>query len=224
MSLLRVVLLTVVLMFTSICGANVIWSNPAGSAGLFDWSNGSGTGGLYADPTLIGGDTLTFFPSQFRAESVNASPDSISDGIEFELSAHTGYSFRDISITLQGDYGLLGPGLLDISGILQIQNLDTLEVISGTLASDPVMPIDSGMGSWMGTIYAETGGIDWTNIKVMFNSTLYASSFPGSVAFIEEKVLGSAIEMQIVPEPATLAFLGLGMLLLTRKSRKKIAC
>ncbi len=217
MGLLKTSLLITVLVFASTCSANILWSNPAGSADLFDFSRGSGDSGLYGSPSLIGGNTLTFFPSQFRAESINAAASSIADGIEFELNAHSGYSLGNISIKLQGDYGLLGTGQLDVSTALQIQNLNTSEIINGTVTTSTALPITSGVGAWQSTIYAETGGGNWTNGKITLDSSLLAGSFPGSVSFIQGKVLSSAIEMQVIPEPATMALLGIGAIVLIRK-------
>lgn len=213
----------VLLLIAFVCtaGAGIVWSNPSGSAGLFDWYSGSSTLGLYGNPVLIGNDTLTFFPSGLRAQSLGGTSDTTSDSFTVSLSAHSGFSFDSISIAVNGDYGILGSGEVSPAGSIQIRNLDTLEVVNASFVADSAVPIESGTGSWSGTINAAIPDADWTNIMLTLDSSLFASGSPSTAAYIEEKVLGSTVAMRVIPEPVTAVILGLGLLILSEKKRLK---
>lgn len=194
--------------------ANVLWSNPGGSGGFFDWQNGQSLNGLFGDPTLIGGNTLAFFPSNFRAESIDGLADSIYDSLEFELIAHPGFSFQNIAITEYGDYGILDNGQVQVSGGLTITNLDTMDILTATINNDLLTPVTGDVLPWQGWTLLNIGQPNWTHIKITFENGLLAISDDGSIAFIEKKVLGNAITLQVipVPEPATVAMLSIGLI------------
>lgn len=210
----KVSLLTVVsvLFMFSAAQAAIFWSNPTGSADFFDWQNGQSLYGLFGDPILVGGNTLVFFPSTFRAESLDREVNSVSDSLEFELIVHSGFSIQDISITEYGDYGILGSGLVQVSGTLSAVNLDsTTDTLSNSLITDlPERPPADSSGQWQAWTQLGTVPADWTRIKITLENNLLAVSGSGSTAWIEKDVLGNAVAIQIVPEPATVAMLIIG--------------
>jgi hypothetical protein len=167
---------------------------------------------LFGDPILVGGNTLVFFPSTFRAESLDREVTSVSDRLEFELIAHSGFSIQDISITEYGDYGISGSGLIQVSGTLSTANLDsTTDTLSSSLIADlPARPPADSSGQWQAWTQLDTVPADWTRIKITLENNLLAVSGSGSAAWIEKKVLGNAIAIQIIPEPATVAMLSIG--------------
>jgi hypothetical protein len=201
-----------VLFVFSVAQANISWGNPTGNADFFDWQNGQSLYGLFGDPILVDGNTLVFFPSTFKAESLDREVISVSDKLEFELIAHSGFSFQDISITEYGDYGILGNGLVQVSGALSVVNLDsTTDTLNSSLITDlPEMPQAESFGQWQAWTQLNIIPADWTHIKITLENNLLAVSGSGSVAWIEKKVLGNAVAIQIVPEPATVAMLSIG--------------
>ena len=58
-----------------------------------------------------------------------------------------------------------------------------------------------------------------TNLRIVLNNNLFAITDGNSVAWIEKKVFGSAVGIQIVPAPATLALIGAGMVVVGRRRR-----
>ncbi|PKL47951.1 MAG: hypothetical protein CVV39_05040 [Planctomycetes bacterium HGW-Planctomycetes-1] len=220
----KIFTLALILSVFSSAQANILWNNPSGTAGLFDWQNGQSLNGLFGDPTLVGGNTFTFFPSNFRAESTDGITDSVYDILEFELIAHSGFSFQNIAITEYGDYGIFDSGCVQVSGSLTVTNLDTMEFLTASLSSDLLMPQTDNILPWQAWSGVNISAPDWTHIKITLENCLYAGSEDGSISFIEKKVLGSAISLQVVPEPATIAILSFGIIFTFRNAgRRKTA-
>lgn len=203
--------------------AFVPWSNPSGSGAWFTWSNGGSATGQFGSPTLVGGDTFLFSPAGFRAQSAGGGSASISDTLEFDLDAGAGAYFSQIAISELGDYGVIGAagGSVSASGMLTVNDRASSASFSGALVTTPGAPITSGTGSWQGTATATLPGLSnpLTRIHVRLTNDLVAISVPGSIAFIEKKVVGSSVALQILPAPSSLALLGLGGLAVSRRRR-----
>lgn len=197
----------------------VPWSNASGSASYFDWSGGGSDTGLFGSPVLVGGDTFVFFPSAFRADSVGGVAGSAYDRLEFEVQAHAGFSFTDIRINEFGDYGIIGTGQVSAGGTLFVTDLATFNVATDNLLTDPASPITSGIGNWSGTAGVNIAAQNSTNLRIVLNNNLFAITDGNSVAWIEKKVFGSAVGIQIVPTPATIALIGAGVLVAGRRRR-----
>lgn len=196
--------------------AFVSWSNPSGTATDFNWANGGSDTGLFGSPILVNGNTFVFFPSFFRASSANGVSGSAYDRLEFDIIAHVGNTINGFTINEYGDYGILGAGgQVQVTGTLFLTNLQNFAVKTSNLVSTPASPITSGSGEW--TAVAGRNDLGWQHLKVVLNNNLLAISGPGGQSFIEKKVGAGAVSITIIPEPATLAILGLGGLLLLRR-------
>lgn len=200
--------------------ALIYWSNRDGSTASFDWFDGGSDNGLFGDPDFSGGNTFVFYPQQFRAESINGNADITSDRMEVTLAAKPGHVITGIRITEYGDYGILSEGMVSASGSMFLTNLDHFDVKRSDFTSNPASPISSGTGNWSAEV--AVGDLDWSNLKLVLDNNLMAISSPGSVSFIEKKVMGSAVSIEvIVPEPATMVFLSLGSMIFLRFKNKK---
>ncbi len=114
-----------------------------------------------------------------------------------------------IRIYEAGDYSVTGDAEVKAEGGLFLTNLDVFESVNDALVSDPVSPITSGGGNW--TAVAEISGLDWTNLTLSLNNDLTASASSADAgAWIQKKVSGTSVMIEVIPEPATLALLGLG--------------
>lgn len=203
--------------------AFVPWSNPNGSATYFDWANGGSRNGLFGSPTLVGGDTFVFFPSNYRAQAVNGATVEVEDRLEFDLFVHTGYKLTGIQIAEYGDYGVLGEGsYASDSGSLFLTNLDNGATRVGDITTNPGSPITTqGFGNWAGaaSVSVSQENTDWTRVHFVLDNNLVAHAADGGLAYIEKKVFGSGIQITLVPAPGSIALAGMGGLLAFRRRR-----
>lgn len=212
-----------VLSLSSPAQALIYWTNKDGTANGFDWSNGGSDHGLFGNPMLIGGNTFTFFPSNFRAQSTNGAADIKADRVEVCLSAHTGYVITGLHITEYGDYGILTQGMVSVSGTMFLTNLDAFDVRYDSFSSTPASPISQGQGTWSAQVGVDN--IEWTNFKVVLDNNLMAISNPGSTTFIQKKVVGEAVAIELIcepiPEPTTIMLLTIGTAALFGKKKRR---
>ena len=203
--------------------AFVPWDQPNGSASNFDWANGGSREGRFGNPVLVAGNTFVFFPQNFRAQSVGGGAVIVGDRLEFDLFAHAGFRITGVSIAEFGDYGIVGDGgSVTDSGGLFVTNLDTAQVVSNQIVTTPGSPITGeGFGNWSGSTSVDVSNAQpaWTRVHVVVDNDLIAIFGVGGVAYIEKKVFGSGVSITIVPTPGSLALVGLGGLVATRRRR-----
>jgi hypothetical protein len=199
----------------------------SGSASFFNWSDGGSDLGLFGSPRLIA-DNFVFFPSGFRAQSVGGAPSLVGDRLQVRLTAHAGRYFTEIRIREFGDYGIVGGGTVDINGAMFVTNMGTGQVLTDTLSTTPAMPINTpgtASGSWTSLSLVDLPdpgqpGFPWTDVFVVLDNNLFAVSTAGGAAFIEKKVVGTGIIIEIIPTPGALALLGLSGLVALRRGRR----
>ena len=204
--------------------ALVAWTNSSGSGTGFSWANGGSTNGLYGDPSLVGGNTLLFFPNAFRAESSNGVTDTITDTIFVDIISGPGQEITAISINEFGDWAINASGQIDINASLTVIDLNNpLRQANDTMAVNPGSIITTpGSGSWDGSVMIDLSAIvgdAWTWIHIELSNTLTAQSSTGTSSFVEKKVAGAGIQMTVIPAPGAATLLGLGTLLATRRRR-----
>lgn len=193
-----------------------------GSATTFDWFDGGSDKGLFGDPVLVGGNTFVFTPQNFRADSLDGVSQTTADRLEVKLVAKPGQMITGIRITEFGDYGIIGSGVVRISGGLFMTNIDDFDVADSELnvVNPATHPITSGAGNWKAV--GEITGLDWTNVVFVLDNNLQAVTVgSGSSSFVQKKITGGSVTIEIIPEPTSLGLLGLGTLFLAR-NRKKI--
>lgn len=195
------------------------WTNKDGSASFFDWKNGGSDNGLFGDPTIAGA-TFTFIPQGWRAESINGVPESVSDRLQVQLTAHPGQSFTGIIIHEAGDYGILTGGSVSANGAAFAVDNTQFRVASDvmdTIPSFPVTSVAGTSGEWTGDVFIDlSAGAPWTDLTLVFDNNLLAISNVGSLSFIEKKVIG----ITLVPEPGSLVLVGLGGFALLARRRR----
>jgi uncharacterized protein (TIGR03382 family) len=203
--------------------AFVPWDQPNGAGSNFTWANGGSREGRFGNPVLVNGNTFVFFPSNFRAQSVNGSASVVGDRLEFDLFANAGFLISGIRISEFGDYGIVGEGgQVSASGGLFVTNLNTGATLDDEIVTNPGSPIQGeGFGNWNGEAGVDLSGQNpgWTRIHVVVDNDLVAISGAGGVAFIEKKVFGSGVSITIVPTPGSMALLAAGSVLAFRRRR-----
>jgi len=205
--------------------APIPWSNPNGTAGDFFWSNGQSDNGLFGSPTLVGNSFL-FFPSGFVATSSNGVAVGISDRLEVDLLLKPGKSLTGFAVNELGDYSILGAGgTVSATGLLVVANTDPNgggQVVSDTLHTNPAMPIvGPGSGAWTGNSSVTILPNGWTQVHIVLNNVLQATSLANSTSTIQKKFVRGGVEITlIVPEPVSISAVGLaGTLLLIRRRK-----
>lgn len=200
--------------------AFVPWSNASGNGAWFSWSGGGSDNGLFGSPILVAGQSFVFFPSNFRAQSVNGGASIVSDRLQVTLEANAGYTFDQVTIQEFGDYGVVNGGSVTANAAMFVTDLnrplggDNPRTDNQTFTTNA-----NGLGNW--SVQVQTLLSTWippaNRIQIVCNNNLIAiSNGQGSVAFIEKKVAGIIIT---VPTPGSMALLGLGGLVATRRRR-----
>ncbi len=195
--------------------ADVAWDNPSGNGNFFRWENGRNVVGLFGSPQLIGGTTLLFTPSGFRAEATDGAQDTATDTMIFDLYADPGFRITGIQIIQAGSYTLTGDASGDAFGGIDIEDISGGNVRSenAPLNYVPAPPFNGpGSDTFLGQVIADlSAGDPWTSVHVEFSSSVVAISTPGTSATISLDSIGNQVAINIVPAPASmLALLGLG--------------
>ena len=231
-----VALLAAVGMLATTANAFVYWDGTGpelsanGSASWFDWANGGSDGvgpdgmpgtaddvSLFGNPVLVNGNTFAFTPDDFRADSANGVSETTGDRMEVDVAAHTGYSFERIRIIERGDYGILGGGEVTATAALALADWNNFRFPQ---AENSVTYDVDGSGNWTVTTEIDLSSDipEWTDFELVLSNNLMAISDSDGTSYIQKDLTGVAIEVILLPEPATLVGL-VGMLLVALRRR-----
>lgn len=222
----------VVLLAASTLNASPIsWAQPSGSTNTYTYSNGNTDHQLFVpagpgDQPVATDNGIVFTPTDFKAEAVGNGTfgaAATSDTVRFQLAVKPGHQLDEFTVHEVGDYSILGPGAVQVSGTLVLANLDTGEELHATLVPDPsglTNGVTSGADSWTADtdILVPTG---WTNVQVVLDDILHAVASPGGDATIEKKFVGPGVTITVIaPEPTSIALLALASIGLLGRSRR----
>lgn len=199
------------------------WSNPNGTVpGQFSWSGGASDNGLFGSP-IVAGNSFTFFPSNFKALGQNGTAQTTSDRLSFTLDVAPGFQFDQIRVTELGDWAITNGGQVSADTFLFVTNLDIpvnppVNPQTGSDSFAAALPApNSNQGQWTTQVIKNLPN-GWTRVQVVLNNILQASAPAAGTAFIEKKVGGITVTIE-VPEPGmiSVAMLGMGALLVRRR-------
>lgn len=201
--------------------------------------NGDDVSFTYDDATLYGtasviGNTVFFFPAEFRAESTNGSPatNSVSDTLNIRVDALTpGFSMATMTISEDGDYRADGTGAsVTANGFFRATSMTILCGLSP--CQDEVL-LDAGSLSQTGAtaaLWSMGGAINlgdtpgWgsdTSVNLTIQNNLSATTLAsGEIAWIQKKF---SVAVPAVPVPAAVWLFGSGLLGLVGIARRKKA-
>lgn len=152
--------------------------------------------GAFGTPTLSG-DTLSFMPAAFGAESLNGAGIALSTNtVNIRVSAHSGYAFAAIDTLARGDYMLLGSGsAAAVAGQVRVFDAaDPLAELSRPVApSAPLALSGYSTHDWTATTATDLSGwSDAAAINVTWQNLLIAdtSGTGSSLAFVDAKYGG----------------------------------
>lgn len=215
---------------------------PPGSVMYLDVTESSGTNAasLYGSPSAFG-NILDFDPSTFTASAADGNSELTDGQLNFVIMAIPGNAINKISVVEGGDYSMFGTGSVatQVAAALSI-SIDILEV-DGVAVGPPnegglsVNYFDSFTGfpqlldTWSlseeldldAVLTANNISFNFgvTKAELVINNQLIAISEDLSTAFIAKKDFRIDAETSVVPEPTSLALIGLGGLALMRRRR-----
>jgi hypothetical protein len=205
--------------------AIIPWSPSSGPAADFNWQNGGSDKGLFGSPTLdVDGHTLRFsLGDNFIARSFNGASAIKSDRLQVDILAHSNIEIIGVEITESGVYDINTQGKVLASAAVFLTNLSQYDVHSAMFQMNPAMPISTppiNDANWSGHVVVEELG--WTQLRIVLNNNLIATSRSGSNSFIQKTEFDIKIitKDNDIPEPATIAVLTLGGSILSLFGRK----
>lgn len=178
--------------------------------------------GLYGTPSLLGGDTIVFTPTNFKASSSGALVTQASN-LSLSLVANAGYTLTGLLFQENGDYFRIGGGLVNVGATLTATNLSNGSAASLVLAPSAPLSAVTSLSNFQTTNWDMSGshamlglGVP-VSMNVELNNSLSASAM-GGFGFIEKKFVGLRVSAQqgvppaAVPEPGSLALVMAGLL------------
>lgn len=191
---------------------------------------------LFGAPLLVG-DQLLFFPSLFTATATGADgSDTTLSYLQTTITANNPSltTIDQIRIDEFGDVLLTGVGTpvtnasVSMSGFVTVLQTTTGPCLLGpsctigftgtlTPSGSYSLPGDGGPPAilWSGSVLVDIASQipNATMVQFGFNNQLDAFSESGTSATIQKKVVdGPAVTITVIPEPATVSLLGIGLL------------
>lgn len=175
-----------------------------GETAAFEWQNGSSQNN-YINNFSFDHDQSTFI---FNLEGFSTYS-TIGDSIQFDLIAKPGYVITGIGIRQIGEYMLYGNGTIDVQNNFSIIDFDTGGTTFGVLNITPDMSLTSeGYFIWKSS--SDIAGLYCSRLTVSFSTLMSVSADDYSFAYLRETDFDIPVTMELIPEPATVAFLALG--------------
>lgn len=193
---------------------------------------------LYGTPS-INGNLLDFDPLAFGANSSNGASDITDGQLNFTMMADPGTSIDELIVSEGGDFSF--SGLTPDAGTFVVASVATTVTILEVDGVTLVTPIEifqtdvfftdyltvgnppaTGLNQWSLDYTVDIlGALDnpllgATKVEVVIDNQLSTTTTQGNLAFISKKDFNLNI-----PEPSSLALLGLGGLLVARRRRDR---
>lgn len=217
--------LTASITYPDMTGITVVYEN-------ITESSGTDPVPLYGQPTITG-DTLHFpTTAQFSAVAQGVVTSDITDGrLTFKVSAKEGLHLGVISLFETGAFNAFGDSstlaaangaivaTFAVGNSVQTQSVAFNGHIKDTTDESPF--IANSWGVWEATATLDLSQHQITEATIVIDNILVALAPGGNGAAIIDKK-SFTVEVTAIPEPASLALLGVGTLLIVARRRRRL--
>lgn len=211
---------------TALAGA---WSVPSGPAQDFWYYNGQDVNGRFGNPEIYG-NTFTFPLTTFQANASAGGYDEDGDTVSWDIHCNPGYTLDYVTVWAFGSYAMTGVvSTVDAEMAITVREInDPLRTWTDPLTSDPDFPLSTDathpslQGYWYGLsemdLSAEVPAPgEWLHVEMATLLKAWASAT--GTAQINTQYQELSFEFHFIPEPGTLALLGLGVVALAWRRR-----
>lgn len=197
-----------------------------GTSICYEYDNNAGVNpgiALYGAPTLLSGNTLSFVPTNFNADSDYGSPIPTPTSVAVfkftRVYTTNGGEVASITVTESGDYQIIGAGAVNANMRLQsVDNVDDGAATPGFAEStapqfnwNTSTPTGFALANWSltGVITPAALFSDLaTDVDFSIQNTLQAFATSGNYAFIQKKLSLTVTAASTVPVPAAVWLFG----------------
>jgi PEP-CTERM motif len=201
-----------------------------GAADFLDVTEDSGTDmtPLFQAP-FAGSNSLDFVPFAFASFASNGASDSTIATLSMRIRADAGFQIGRIIIDETADTTMSGVGtnatFSSIGTAVSVEDLNP--GLAGTL-NDDVLFAPGSLFELPPAIFADIHGnlildltaFGITEVNLTITHSLLTGSEAGTTSFIQSKTFGIDVESVTIPEPTTLAMMGIAGLVSLRRRRR----
>jgi hypothetical protein len=222
---------------TAVVAAPIPFTPSSGNGAEFSYSNAQSDFGLFGNPSLSG-NTFTFAPTVFQASANPNTAATTSDRLSMTIKAQPNGVLSKITVDEFGDWSILGAiGGVKVTGGLFITDLTpghaantysltpTVQYYNSetnTTITSPARPTGESSGTWHASLFYNLLPLpgDVTSVQLVLNNVLQASAGTETTSFIQKKAVTLTVNDPVIPEPASLAVISVGGMVLFCRRRK----
>lgn len=217
------------------------WSSNANGvapSGHFSWDNGQTTNGFFDNPTVTPDDKFVFSVGGFAANDTtdDGVPVLVDETVSWDLHVAPGFQLTGMEVRISGVYTVRGVGsYVNTGALFEVEEFadqggGAPRVFTGPLTVTPEVMPAMGAAAPRTVNYSAVATVDVSFEVPMPDDDLHISFYNfleafragaglGHQASINEQFQQFEIEIALIPEPTTLALVGMGAVVALRRRR-----